>query len=219
MTFSLAGRCARTGMFGVVVTTSSIAVGSRCPYGAAMIGAALTQNRTDPQLGPLMIDLMRRGFSAQQTMDAVVAVTPYRHWRQLACIDMTGRTAAFTGANVKGELGESHGDNCVAIANIVRSDQVPVAMVRAFEADPSAPIGRRLIAALQAGEEAGSEFRPLVSTALLVVHKESFPYIDLRVDRDPTPVATLARLLIEYEPMADLYVTRAVDPESIVAPI
>jgi uncharacterized Ntn-hydrolase superfamily protein len=44
MTFSLAGRCARTGMLGAVVTTSSIAVGARCPYAAA----ARNRERREP---------------------------------------------------------------------------------------------------------------------------------------------------------------------------
>ena len=57
MTFSLLGRCTRTGMLGAVVTTSSIAVGSRCPFARAGVGAALTQHRTDPRLGPLALDL------------------------------------------------------------------------------------------------------------------------------------------------------------------
>ena len=64
MTFSLVGRCPRTGMLGAAVTTSALAVGSRCPYAEAGIGASLTQNRTDPRLGPLLLEMIRRGFTA-----------------------------------------------------------------------------------------------------------------------------------------------------------
>ncbi len=102
MTFSLVGRCARTGMLGAVVTTSSISVGSRCSHARAGIGAALTQHRTDPRLGPLALDLLAHGFSAPEAMQAVVAATPHRHWRQLALIDAAGRTAVYSGANVRG---------------------------------------------------------------------------------------------------------------------
>ena len=52
MTFSIAGRCPRTGMLGAVVSTSSMAVGSRCAWAEANVGAVLTQHRTDPRLGP-----------------------------------------------------------------------------------------------------------------------------------------------------------------------
>lgn len=66
MTFSLVGRCARTGMLGAAVTTSSISVGSRCTHARAGIGAALTQHRTDPRLGRV----------AFRTVDPEVAVPP-----------------------------------------------------------------------------------------------------------------------------------------------
>lgn len=219
MTFSLAGRCARTGMFGVVVTTSSPAVGARCAHTAAGIGAVLTQNVTDPRLGPLGLDLLRRGYGAQQGMDAIVAATTQQNrWRQLAIIDRNGQTAAFSGRYVKAERSEAHGTDCVSIANIVRSAEIPALMVRAFEADPSAHLAERLLAALQAGERGGSEFKPLVSAAMHISWHEAFPYIDLRVDSDANPIAALRRLWKEYEPMADLYVSRALDPDSVSTP-
>ncbi len=218
MTFSLAGRCARTGMFGAVVTTSSIAVGSRCQHAAAGVGAALTQHMTDPRLGPLALELLRRGYSAEHVIKSLVGATPRSDWRQLAVIDAEGRTASFSGASCKPELAEAHGRDCVALGNIVRSKEVPFAMVRAFEAEPGQPLAARLIAALKAGDEAGGEFKPLVSTALVVVDKQVFPYVDLRVDSDSDPIATLARLWQEYEPVADLYVTRAIDPDAAISP-
>ena len=218
MTFSLVARCARTGMLGAAVTTSSIAVGSRCPHVKAGVGAALTQHRTDPRLGPLAIDLLARGFSAEQAMAALVAATPHRDWRQLAIIDREGRTAAFSGAFVAPEKDEAHGTGCVAIANIVRSATVPRSMVGAFERDPSASITERLIAALEAGEAAGGEFVAVTSAALLVAHRELFPYVDLRVDDHPSPIAELARLWESYRPEADAYVVRAVDPDRATSP-
>lgn len=218
MTFSMVGRCARTGMLGAIVTTSSIAVGSRCPYARAGIGAALTQNRTDPRLGPLALDLMGRGFTAEEAKDAVVAATPHRDWRQLAFIDAEGRTASFTGAHVRGEKAEAHGRDCVAIANIVRSSAIPAAMVKAFEAAGGEPLGRRLVAGLAAGEAAGGEFQPVVSAALVVTYREFFPYVDLRVDDHRAPIAELARLLQAYEPEADPYVVRAIDPDNATRP-
>jgi len=218
MTFSLVGRCARTGMLGAVVTTSSMAVGSRCPHVRAGAGAALTQHRTDPRLGPMALELLARGFPADEAMKAIVAGTPHRDWRQLALIDASGRTAAYSGANVRAERGEAHGRGCVAIANIVRSAELPQAMVRAFEARADAPLAARLIATLEAGEAAGGEFQPVTSAALLVAHQETFPYVDLRVDDHPAPIAELARLWAGYQPEADAYVVRAVDPENATRP-
>src|SRR5579871_264451 len=94
MTFSIAGRCARTGMLGAVVTTSSMAVGSRCAYAQAGVGAALTQHRTDPRLGPKMLAALKRGDTPKAIMLDLGANEPGIGWRQLAVIAADG-TGAF----------------------------------------------------------------------------------------------------------------------------
>jgi len=100
----------------------------------------------------------------------------------------------------------------------VRSSEVPAAMARAFEADPGVPLATRLIAALEAGDQAGGEFIPLVSAALLIVDRQPFPYVDLRVDSDPAPIAALAKLWRDYAPLAASFVDRAIDPDAAVVP-
>ncbi len=213
MTFSLLGRCPRTGQFGAVVTTSAVGVGARVPFARAGIGAVLTQHRTDPRLGPLGLDLLSRGFTAQQTIDAIAAATPHRHWRQLAVIDAEGRTAHFDGANVRPAISVTHGRDCVGAGNILRNEEVAPAMVASFEATLNLPLATRLVRAIQAGEDAGGETAAVVSASLLVVHTEPFPFVDLRVDAHEKPLTELARLWALYEPTAEDYVRRAVDPD------
>jgi uncharacterized Ntn-hydrolase superfamily protein len=215
MTFSIAGRCARTGMFGIAITTSSMAVGSRCAFARAGIGAVLTQHRTDPRLGPLGLDLLSTGSSASDTVAALVASTPHHDWRQIAVIDRDGGTAHFTGAKAAPAISTATGGNCVAVGNILRTSAVAEAMVAAFEEAPDAPLAARLLAAVSAGDGAGGEFRPLRSSALLVVHQQTFPFVDLRVDDDPHPIATLTSLWQEYRPLADDFVVRALDPDRV----
>ena len=216
MTFSLLGRCARTGQFGAVVTTSAVGVGARVPFARAKVGAVLTQHRTDPRLGPLGIDLLARGFTAQQTVDAIAAATPHRAWRQVAVIDAAGRTAHFDGANVRPAISVAHGVDCVGAGNILRTEAVAPAMVAAFEADTTLPLATRLVRAIQAGEDAGGEMAAVLSASLLVVDTESFPFVDLRVDAYAAPLVELARLWALYEPTAEDYVRRAVDPDFAV---
>jgi uncharacterized Ntn-hydrolase superfamily protein len=177
MTFSLIGRCARTGMLGAAVTTSAIVVGARCPFARAGIGAVLTQHRTDPRLGPLALDLLARGFDAQQALAAIVAATPHRNWRQLAVLDVSGRSATFSGAHVRAERGEARGKDCAAIANIVRSSGIPAEMVAAFERSPDQPLADRLLAGLRAGQAGGGEFRE-------AYRPEADPYVVRAVDPD-----------------------------------
>lgn len=217
MTFSLLGRCARTGQFGAAVTTSSIAVGTRVPFLAAGIGGVLTQHRTDPRLGPRGLDLLRSGCTAEQAVAALVASTPDHRWRQIAVMDREGRTAHFHGERVKPAFGVSHGQDVVAIGNILANARVPAAMAEAFLACADRPVAERLVRALEAGEAAGGEHGEVTSASLLVVHRECFPYVDLRVDKAVGPIPALRALWEEYAPLADGFVARALDPED--API
>jgi uncharacterized Ntn-hydrolase superfamily protein len=47
-TFSIAARCARTGMFGVAVSTAVPGVGGICPFVKAGVGAVSTQSWVNP---------------------------------------------------------------------------------------------------------------------------------------------------------------------------
>jgi uncharacterized Ntn-hydrolase superfamily protein len=87
-------------------------------------------------------------------------------------------------------------------------------MARAFEADTGAHIAVRLLSALGAGLEAGGEIGPVRSAALLVVHDQSFPLVDLRIDAADEPVAALNSLWQEYEPWMQPFVMRAIDPDN-----
>src|SRR6266851_761804 len=196
MTFALAARCPRTGMLGAAVTTSSIAVGSRCVFARAGTGAVLTQHRTDPRLGPRGLDYLAAGKSAQETIDALVASTPHHGWRQLAVVDKEGRVAHFSGSLIASIHGAA----------------IPAAMLRDFAQHPGRPLAERLVGALEAGLAAGGENEPVRSAALLVVHEQSFPYVDLRVDDDAAPIERLAALWRAYAPEADDFVARAVAP-------
>ncbi|MBK1659652.1 DUF1028 domain-containing protein [Paracraurococcus ruber] len=213
MTFSLIARCPRTGQVGAAVTTSSIAVGSRCAFASPGLGAVLTQHRTDPRLGPRGLDLLRGGCTAAETVAALVASTPDAGWRQLAVLDAAGRTAHHHGARVKPAHGAAHGPGVVAIGNILASDQVPQAMLDGFLAAEAAPLAERLLRALEAGEAAGGEHGDVTSASLLVLWREAFPYVDLRVDKAAAPLPALRALWEEYAPLADGFVQRALAPD------
>jgi uncharacterized Ntn-hydrolase superfamily protein len=215
MTYSIAAKCVRTGMYGVAVTTSSIAVGSRCAFARAGVGAVLTQHRTDPRLGPRGLDLLARGMTATEVIEALTRDDPTIGWRQLLVVDTAGHTAWFHGERIKSVHSAHRGANCVAAGNILRNAEVTHAMVEACDADPLLPLPERLMRAMEAGHAAGSELRQVKSAALLVVDKESFPYVDLRADYDPRPLETLRWLWEIFEPSARVYVARAVDPDSV----
>ncbi len=218
MTFSVVGMCRQTGMFGAAVTTSSIGVGSRCPFAQAGVGAVLTQHRTDPRLGPRGLELLAAGLSASQVMATLVQDNPTIGWRQLAIIDTQGETAYYHGDRISSIHAAAQGNAVCAIGNILRSEDVPQAMVEAFGQDPKAHLAERLLRALGAGLEAGGELKQVKSAALLIVHEQPFPLVDLRVELDPQPLAALRFLWELYRPQLELYVRRAIDPDSVPYP-
>src|SRR5260370_29461427 len=117
MTFSIAGRCPRTGMLGAVVTTSALGVGSRCAWAEAGVGAALTQHRTDPRLGPIMLGQLKSGRAPEAIVKDLEKSDPNLKWRQLALIEKDGSGAFFNGAKITSIANGRVVRHCVARPN------------------------------------------------------------------------------------------------------
>jgi uncharacterized Ntn-hydrolase superfamily protein len=212
MTFSLAGLCERTGMVGMVVCSSSPAVAARCAHVRARVGAASSQNVTDPRLGPTILDMMASGVPAGEAVARAAAQDPHAAHRQLAAVDRQGNTGVFCGEQTLGLYAFAERQAAVSAGNLLGDGGVPSAMVEAFLAFPDAHIGDRLVAALAAGLEAGGEAGPVRSAGVVICDRESWPVTDLRVDWDEEPIGRLAQLWQLWKPQADAYVTRALDP-------
>jgi uncharacterized Ntn-hydrolase superfamily protein len=206
-------------MLGAVVTTSSMAVGGRCAYAQANVGAVLTQHRTDPRLGPKMLERLREGAAPAAILKDFEKSETGIGWRQLAIIDAKGQAAFFNGSNIYSVFKGLVGRDCVAVGNILRNTDVVDAMVQSFEANEAQPLPERLLRAIEAGDAAGGELKQIKSAGLVVAHRESFPFVDLRVDLDPRPLAQLRFLWELYQPTADDYVVRAVNPDSAQKPV
>jgi uncharacterized Ntn-hydrolase superfamily protein len=174
----------------------------------------LTQHRTDPRLGPRGLELLRSGCSAEETLAALAASTPHHKWRQLAVLDAQGRSAHFHGAAVKPALNAVHVPDCVALGNILANDRIPAAMAASFLDSADQPLAERLVRAMEAGEAAGGEGKPVISASLVVMEKEIFPLVDLRVDLAPDAITALRTLWDAYAPYVREFVTRAVDPDA-----
>ena len=211
-TFSIVARCPRTRMFGIGIATSSIAVGARCIYAKAGIGAIATQASTDPRLGITGINLLRMGFSAPKVLAELMASDPYIDKRQLSIVDKDGRSVSHTGAENRVWCGHVNGQNVAVAANMVGGEQVVKAMAERFERTPDLPLEERLLMAIEAGHDAGGESAGEHSAGLLVVDREVFPRVDLRVDEHAMAVAELRRIFEVYRPLIEYFQERAVNP-------
>ena len=212
MTFSIAARCAETGMFGVAVSSSSPAVAARCAYAQAGIGAVASQNVTDPMLGTRGLALMERGMSAAEVIDELRQSSQHMDYRQVLIVDANGYSAIHSGSNALGIWAEATGPNVACGGNLLANDGVPMAMVSAFFAS-SGHLGDRLISVMRAALEAGGEAGAVHSAGLKLVREVAWPVADLRVDwTESCPIERLAGIWEIYKPQLDAYVTRAINP-------
>lgn len=213
MTFSLVGRCARTGQFGMVISSSSPAVAARCAHVRAGVGAVASQNVTDPALGPLVLDALASGLDAGAALRRVTTGRDFIDWRQLLVVDRQGHVAIHSGRQVLGIWAEAKGRDCAAGGNLLANDGVPAAMVAAFEG-ATGHLGERLMQALEAGLAAGGEAGPVHSAGLKVADRLDWPLIDLRIDWSDAPIADLRAAWQVYAPQMAAYVQRALDPRA-----
>lgn len=216
MTYSIAARCSRTGAFGTAITSSSVCVASRCAW-VSPTGVVLTQNITDPQLGPLGLSFLGHGMGAKGVLTQLVGATPFSAYRQLAAVDRTGQTASFSGEKVLPIHAEARGEGCIAVGNILANDGVPRAMIDAFARHEKEALPERLLRALEAGLAQGGETADEHAAGLHVADKYTWPIVDLRVDWHDDPIVELRRVWTVYAPQMDAYITRAVNPAAAPA--
>jgi uncharacterized Ntn-hydrolase superfamily protein len=201
-------------MVGCVVSSSSPAVGARCVYAHAGVGAAASQNITDPRLGPRVLELLAAGHSPREAIAAVVADAPNIEYRQLSAVDLQGRTAAYSGPKTLGRHATAEGEGTVAAGNLLAGERVVAAMVETFEERAGEHLGDRLVASLATGLAAGGEEGDVKSAALVIAESVAWPIADLRVDWHDDPVGELAALWRLWKPQLADYVTRALTPDT-----
>jgi uncharacterized Ntn-hydrolase superfamily protein len=203
-TYSIVARDPETNQLGVAVQSHYFCVGGIVPWAEAGVGAVATQSFAEASYGPLGLEMMRAGKSAEQALTGLLASDPQAHTRQVAMVDIHGNTAAHTGHKCIEAAGHRQGAGYSVQANLMLKDTVWDAMAEAYEAAsrrPGADLAERLVQALEAAEAEGGDIRGKQSAALLVVTGEptgrpwSDRLFDLRVDDHSDPLGELRRLL------------------------
>jgi uncharacterized Ntn-hydrolase superfamily protein len=193
-TFSIAARDPVTGMLGVAVSSKAFSVGSLCPFVAAGVGAVATQAWVNPYLGPAILGLLGGGLDAEDALPKALADDPRPELRQLSAVDALGRSATYTGPGTDPWCGGRSGADYAVAGNMLVSEATIDAMERTFLTVTGHDLADRLISVLEAGQAAGGDRRGRQSAAVIVANRTILPYLDLRVDDHPDPVAELRRL-------------------------
>lgn len=209
MTFSLVARDGDR--FGIVASSSSPAVVARVAHLRPGVGAAASQNVTDPRLGTKLLDRLAEHGDAGRALSEVTGSAENIGYRQLTVLGRTGPGVAYSGAKTLGTHATATTDGAVAAGNMLSGAHIPEVMLDAFAAAPG-QLEERLVAALRAAVAAGGEEGPVRSAGLVVVADVDWPVTDLRVDWADDPADRLAEVLDVWLPQRDDYVRRGLDP-------
>jgi uncharacterized Ntn-hydrolase superfamily protein len=216
MTFSIVGTDGTA--WGVAVASKFLAVGAAVPAARAGVGAIATQAFANLAYRPDGLQLLADGRDAHDAVTELTTRDEQRAQRQVGVVDASGSAATYTGDGCHDWAGGRTGDGAAVQGNILVGPQVVDAMLDAWRrSDRGDPLGRRLLAALQAGDAEGGDRRGRQSAALLVVTEGggygggSDVLVDLRVDDHALPVQELARLL----DLHDLYFGKP-DPDALL---
>lgn len=199
-TYSIVARDSVTGEMGVAVQSHWFSVGSLVTWGEAGVGVVATQSFVDPAYGPLGLDLMRAGKTAPQALEGLLASDPGMDVRQVAMLDAKGNVAAHTGKKCIPGAGHIVGEQFSVQANLMLNDKIWSAMAKAYR-EAKGDLAERLLAALDAAQEAGGDIRGKQSAAILIVRGKNTgrPWVDrimeLRVEDHPEPLKELRRLV------------------------
>jgi uncharacterized Ntn-hydrolase superfamily protein len=200
MTYSIVARDKDTGEFGVAVQSHYFQVSPAVPWALAGVGAVATQSQVNISYGPLGLDLLQAGYTAEQALKALTAGDPNADVRQCAIVDVNGEVAAHTGSKCIPAAGHFLGGGFSCQANLMEKETVWAAMADAYTSTRE-PLAERLMAALEAAESEGGDIRGKQSAAMLVVTGSPTGrfwddrIIDLRVEDAPEPLPELRRLL------------------------
>ena len=199
-TYSIIARDPGTGELGMGVQSKAFAAGNRAMHAKGGVAVIAHQASANPMYGAIGIDLIERGYSPQEALDMMVASDEGRDRRQVAILDMQGRTAAWSGTGASDWKGHRCGRDYCAQGNILAGPEVVDAMAASIESS-TGPLAERLMDALDAAEAAGGDARGKQSGAILVVAPRagsggfSDRVVDIRVDDHPRPLEELRRVL------------------------
>lgn len=194
MTWSIVARDPKTGHLGIAVATRFFAVGGLVPHIRGGIGAVATQAFVSPLYGTDGLALLAAGKAPDEIIAELTARDAGRDQRQLHLIDARGRNAAFTGAKCIDWAGHLIDDDVSVAGNMLAGPDVVAQTLATYKQAMDKPFIERLLEAMQAGEDAGGDKRGKQSAALLVHRDQDYPWLSIRTDDHPDPLAELRRL-------------------------
>lgn len=194
MTWSIVARDKQTGHLGIAVASRFFAVGGIVPHIRGDVGAVATQAFVSPLYGTDGLSMLAAGQSPDEIVRMLTLRDEGRDQRQLHLIDGAGRNAAFTGSRCIDWAGHLVDDNVSVAGNMLAGPEVIARTLETFKKASGKPLVERLLEAMLAGEDAGGDKRGRQSAAIVIYRDQAYPWLNIRADDHPDPLAELGRL-------------------------
>jgi uncharacterized Ntn-hydrolase superfamily protein len=201
MTYSIVARDPSTGELGVAVQSQSFNTGAAVPWAWPGVGAIATQSFTDRRYGWRGLERLAAGESPEQALAELRAADMEPELRQVGMLDAHGEIAQLTGTSCVRCAGDARGEHWAAQGNMLASERAWHEMGAAFERTDGT-LAQRLLAALDAAEATGGDWRGRGGAAILVVPATGEPWervVDLRVEEGDGSLVELRRLTLRAE--------------------
>ena len=215
MTFSLVGRCERTGAVGAVIASASMAVAARCAAVRAGVGAVCSQSTTDPRLRGELLDAMAGGVPAGDALAALVGRAADVTYRQLVVVDAAGGAAAYSGELALGVATDVRAAGAAAAATCWPTTACPRRCSRPSPAGPATSSATGSSPRSGPAWPRAARSPPCARPGCSSPRSQPWPVTDLRVDWHDDPVGQLAGLWQLWRPQAESYVGRALRPSEM----
>ena len=194
MTYSIIAKDLATGALGIAVASRFFACGSLVPF-IGRCSAIASQSFVNPMWGVEGLPRLEAGESAASVLADFIARDGGQALRQAHMLDANGQSIAHTGTDCTDWCGHKLGDGWSVAGNMLAGPAVVADTASAWCNGGDLAFPDRLLAAMQAGEDAGGDKRGRQAAGLLIHRGQDYPWLDLRVDDHADPLSELRRLL------------------------
>ncbi len=198
MGFAIVACDPRTSQVGVAVASRSLVAGSLSPHLRAGVGGVVALGLVAPRSVSRGVECLASGLSPSASIGRLIAGSPNGDRCQVGMVDLSGRSALWTGGSCADWAGGRRAEGIVVLGCHLAGSAVVDTMIDAWACTPGA-LSERLLAALAAGDEAGGDRRGRGAAALRVARDDiDDTWIDLRVDDHDLPIPELRRLWMRH---------------------
>ncbi len=201
-TFSIAAVDPQTGICGAAVASMAPNACRVVAHARAAVGVLCTQYLAVQKWGAPALDMLENDKLPEEVLGELLRGDKNPDVRQLAIIDMKGRTClrhpVKAGKNAVYWGGQS-GRYYTCQGNTLTGREVIQAMAKAYE-ETKGSLADRLMAALVAGDCAGGDHRGRLAAGIRVCKKGVDGYwLDLHIDRSKDAVIDLLKAYVEMK--------------------